>query len=1069
MPFSGTTHRASSTFSATTMGENDNAVPSARLRMKAWCAPVAVFVGVLVVAVAVTTATVNIMHDDARDEAIASQRQHGGDIVAAGVSGALARVNAFPVMASTFMGRANRSHPMPQEQFEQVVVQFAKFGGDAPLLISLTMSPYVNHTERAAFEASAGVPLQRWAVFNPRDLSAGVKEVYPPAPYYFNVRLVWPNSVRLRYLLDADITVVNPNRLAAINQAVELGVPVAGGAISNTFGVIIPFQQAIPTSNPALRPVDGIVMFQVLMSAFSTLFGDVDERAGTLYVSCRDVTNAASPFTLFDEAAAADVDEAELMLLTAQTFVVAQRTWEARVSTRSALVEEMADADTPTVALWLGGMAIGLVVGALLAVQVVVIRQRRVAEVNALQGRTAAAVHLGMLRLMNHEMRNPLTVVRANVDFVKDDIELLREEASVPQPLLSGLSDEAESIAAAAATMQRALDAMLDINRVRAGDLALSVEPFQPTSVLRDVRHYVAVYTSQLFRPTIHVEKAVPSWLMGDKQRLRQVLVGLAYHLHEYSVDGCLQVDVSWHADSTALVFAISGFNGLPTHPNTNWLQVGDDPSEQEQQLRDAGWSPPAFASTEGNSSRVAPALASVHSRTSGASGGTSMRQQSGSATACLEVFDIGICTKVIRGMGGAIWFWTADAGNALVVAIPCERANNAPVCMDSPRPTSESGFLSASSTGPDNHSFVLGPPATASFAASDPGAVDAQSIDNAVVIAIASSSTVGDTAAPHGENGGDATGNPPSHRVTITVADEGGTTDDVGASHAAASTHAKVGAGAGPDADDAKADDAKADAGAGADADAGPDADGSASLAAGAGTAAAGAIGVATDVGDGNAGAVGATPAPASAGDGSAAPGEPQAITRSLTAEESKETVGALPSPAGKRKPRRRRPKAKGRGAASRAEQAAEVTESGPHSAVVVDDEKMIRAVVSRQMKRMSVPLVGTLEDGDMLLECLNGLAEPPTCVLLDIVMRRSDGVEVLIELRTQEKWKDLPVYAMTSNVEALERYKEVGFNGLIGKPFDRAALRKMLVHSAAVRRSEKAGAEFLVVVKHV
>ena len=70
------------------MGENDNAVPSARLRMKAWCAPVAVFVGVLVVAVAVTTATVNIMHDDARDEAIASQRQHGGDIVAAGVSGA---------------------------------------------------------------------------------------------------------------------------------------------------------------------------------------------------------------------------------------------------------------------------------------------------------------------------------------------------------------------------------------------------------------------------------------------------------------------------------------------------------------------------------------------------------------------------------------------------------------------------------------------------------------------------------------------------------------------------------------------------------------------------------------------------------------------------------------------------------------------------------------------------------------------------------------------------------------------------------------------------------------------
>ena len=117
----------------------------------------------------------------------------------------------------------------------------------------------------------------------------------------------------------------------------------------------------------------------------------------------------------------------------------------------------------------------------------------------------------------------------------------------------------------------------------------------------------------------------------------------------------------------------------------------------------------------------------------------------------------------------------------------------------------------------------------------------------------------------------------------------------------------------------------------------------------------------------------------------------------------------------------------------------------------VVVDDERMIRRVVKQQLKRMSVHMSADLEDGDELVPLLESMDAPPTCVLLDIVMRRSDGMDVLASVRQHPTLANLPVYAMTSNVEAARAYREAGFNGLLGKPFGRKGLREVLAHCIA------------------
>ncbi len=59
---------------------------------------------------------------------------------------------------------------------------------------------------------------------------------------------------------------------------------------------------------------------------------------------------------------------------------------------------------------------------------------------------------------------------------------------------------------------------------------------------------------------------------------------------------------------------------------------------------------------------------------------------------------------------------------------------------------------------------------------------------------------------------------------------------------------------------------------------------------------------------------------------------------------------------------------------------------------------------------------------------------------ILLDLRLPYEDGYEVLKKLRASERWKDVPVVAVTAeaSVEQMRKAKEAGFDGFIGKPLD-------------------------------
>ncbi len=106
-----------------------------------------------------------------------------------------------------------------------------------------------------------------------------------------------------------------------------------------------------------------------------------------------------------------------------------------------------------------------------------------------------------------------------------------------------------------------------------------------------------------------------------------------------------------------------------------------------------------------------------------------------------------------------------------------------------------------------------------------------------------------------------------------------------------------------------------------------------------------------------------------------------------------------------------------------------------------VVDDEKNIRDTVSYALEREGYS-VRTYKDGreawDAFKEAL------PDCVIIDIVMPRMDGLELVKKLRTVTE--KMPIVFLTSRDEEIDRVLglEIGGDDYLTKPF---SMRELLV----------------------
>ena len=112
----------------------------------------------------------------------------------------------------------------------------------------------------------------------------------------------------------------------------------------------------------------------------------------------------------------------------------------------------------------------------------------------------------------------------------------------------------------------------------------------------------------------------------------------------------------------------------------------------------------------------------------------------------------------------------------------------------------------------------------------------------------------------------------------------------------------------------------------------------------------------------------------------------------------------------------------------------------------MVVDDVPINRVVIQAMLKRLNVTNTIFASNGVEALQKLEASPDGFDMILTDMWMPEMDGATLIGEIRKDERWESLPVYAVTADSEAQDTYKTFGFTGFLLKPVTLDKLRELL-----------------------
>lgn len=116
----------------------------------------------------------------------------------------------------------------------------------------------------------------------------------------------------------------------------------------------------------------------------------------------------------------------------------------------------------------------------------------------------------------------------------------------------------------------------------------------------------------------------------------------------------------------------------------------------------------------------------------------------------------------------------------------------------------------------------------------------------------------------------------------------------------------------------------------------------------------------------------------------------------------------------------------------------------------LIADDEPSVLALLQVLFERQGYR-VSTASDGRDALD--QARQSMPDAIILDIQMPHMTGIDTVIALRADERYRDIPVIALTAHIRDYlpSTVSQAGFTHVLTKPFEIAELMAVVAQSLA------------------
>jgi len=110
----------------------------------------------------------------------------------------------------------------------------------------------------------------------------------------------------------------------------------------------------------------------------------------------------------------------------------------------------------------------------------------------------------------------------------------------------------------------------------------------------------------------------------------------------------------------------------------------------------------------------------------------------------------------------------------------------------------------------------------------------------------------------------------------------------------------------------------------------------------------------------------------------------------------------------------------------------------------LIIDDEKRIRDLLGEVIEMLTGHKVITAENGEKGLKLAQ--QKDPAIIFTDIDMPGISGLQVIINLRAYEQFRDTRIYAMSGNPAYKRKVEKIGADGFLEKPFDLNSIKNIV-----------------------